>query len=75
MTLDEHLAHGYDFYVHGVFAKWNPRMLVSDLGSDDTLRTQAVEKLRELDRVVAAGRQCDITRVQKRILDAGFAAA
>lgn len=75
MTLDQHLAAGYDFYVHGVSRKWNPRMLVEEISRDDNLRRQAVEKHNEVKRVMDAGRQCDVTRIQKRILDKALEAA
>lgn len=68
MTLREHLAKGYDLYVRGASRGWTKKMFVQELQDNPDLLTEARAKLGELASVKRAMRQCEISKVQERII-------
>lgn len=74
MTLADHLAKGYDAYVHGAKRGWTREMLVDDLRGNDVFRTEARGKLADLSDAMNAGRQCFVSKTQHRILTDAFTA-
>lgn len=75
MTLDEHLAGGYDCYQHGKLKPWTRAGFAAELRESAELLADAKRKVRELESVRAAGRGCHISGVQLRILQDGIRAA
>lgn len=74
MTLAEHLAKGYDAYVHGAKRGWSREMLVDDLRTNEALNAEARGKLADLQAAVDAQRQCFVSKTQHRILTDAFTA-
>lgn len=72
LTLEQHLGRGYDYYIRGARRVWSPQMLADRLNADDAFADEARKKHEELQRVIKARRQCDISRAQDRILTDAF---
>lgn len=68
MTLDQHLDGGYDYIVRGARGKWMPEQFVSEMQADAALAAAARQKRAALEAVVAAGRRCDVSKIQLRVL-------
>lgn len=68
MTLEEHLAAGYNFYVRGRHKPWTPEFFVEQLKADAELLAAARTKQRDVKKVLDAGRLCDISKTQNLIL-------
>lgn len=75
LPLDEHLAQGYDSYVHGKTGPWTRALLVRDIRNHPEFKAEAERQLRKVSAVVNAGRRCDISAIHQRILQDGLRSA
>ncbi len=73
LTLKEHMARGYDFYVYGKSKVWQPAMLVDDLKANEDFKRDAQALLSEINQVLAVRRKDYVSEVQQRILRDAFA--
>lgn len=75
MTLDQHLAAGYDCYQHGKMKPWTRAGFAAELRESPDLLAEAKKKQRDLQAVNNAGRRCHVSEVQLRVLNDGVRAA
>lgn len=72
MTLAEHLAAGYDYFVRARMRPWTPTVFGAELKADAALMAEAKAKLAECDATLRAGRKCHITEIQQRTIREGL---
>lgn len=79
LTLDQHLALGYDFIVHGKSKRstWSPEVFGAALKDDDEMMVAAKIKLSNLSAVLRARgeKSCFVEKTQSRVLTDGLAKA
>lgn len=75
MTLDEHLAKGYDLYQHGK-GPWSRAAFGAELKENADLLAEARVKLKQLQSVLSARPgSCHVSQVQVRVLGDGIRTA
>lgn len=78
LTLDEHLAKAYDYYVHGRRGRpiaWSPDIFADALQADADMAAAAKNKLIALSGVmrVRGEKSCVVTKTQARALTEALA--